>query len=30
LPERMDRLPNDLAAVEKYVTSKARAKGTSS
>jgi threonine synthase len=28
LPERMDRLPNDIAAVEKYVTSKARAKGT--
>jgi threonine synthase len=30
LPERMDRLPNDLAAVETYVTSKARAKGTNS
>jgi threonine synthase len=29
-PERMDRLPNDLAAVEKYVTSKARSPGTSS
>jgi threonine synthase len=29
-PERMDRLPNDLHAVEAYVTFKARKPGTAS